>query len=42
MASRNSIRLLLVGSGPRLVAAALVTTALWALFFWATASPGAL
>jgi len=36
------IRLLLVGAGPRLIGAGLVVAALWAGFFWATTTPGAL
>ena len=35
-------RLLLLGVGPRLAAATLVAAALWAGFFWATSTPGAL
>lgn len=38
----SSIRLLLLGAGPRLAGAALVIAALWAGFFWAIATPGAL
>lgn len=37
----SSLRLLLVGAGPRLIIAALVIAALWLGFFWATATPGA-
>jgi hypothetical protein len=36
------LRLLLLGVGPRLVGAALIVAALWAGFFWATSTPGAL
>ena len=35
-------RLLLLGAGPRLAGAALVVVLLWAGFFWATSTPGAL
>ena len=31
--------ILLVGAGPRLMAAALIVLALWAGFFWATGLP---
>ncbi len=36
------LRLLLVGAGARLAGAALIVAALWAGFFWATSTPGAL
>ncbi len=36
------VRLLLLGAGPRLAGAALIVAALWAGFFWATSTPGAL
>lgn len=39
---RPALRLLLLGSGPRLVGAALIVAVLWAGFFWATLSPGTL
>ena len=39
---RSMVRLLLLGAGPRLVGAALIVAALWAGFFWATSTPGAL
>ena len=39
---RSEIRLLLLGAGPRLAGAALIVAALWAGFFWATSTPGAL
>lgn len=39
---RSAVGLLLVGAGPRLLAAAVIVGLLWAGFFWATASPGAL
>ena len=38
----TAARLLLVGAGPRLAGAALIVAVLWAGFFWATATPGAL
>ena len=34
--------MLLIGVGPRLVGAALIVMLLWALFFWATSTPGSL
>ncbi|MEL6335383.1 MAG: hypothetical protein AAFQ88_01930 [Pseudomonadota bacterium] len=34
--------LLLLGAGPRLAVALLILGLLWAGFFWATTSPGAL
>lgn len=37
----TSIRLLLLGAGPRLAGAAVVIAVLWAGFFWATTTPGA-
>mgnify|MGYP000034989912 FL=1 len=36
-----SLRLLLVGAGPRLAVACLVVTALWLGFLWATTKFGA-
>ena len=36
------LRLLLLGAGLRLAAAALIVAVLWAGFFWATGTPGAL
>ena len=39
---RSMVGLLLLGAGPRLIAAALVVAALWAGFLWATSTPGAL
>ena len=36
------LRLLLIGAGPRLVGAALIAALLWAGFFWATSTLGAL
>ena len=36
------LRLLLVGVGPRIAGALLVVALIWAGFFWATSSPGAL
>ena len=36
------LRLLPLGAGPRLVGAALIVAALWAGFFWATSTQGAL
>ncbi len=38
---RPSLRLLLLGAGPRLSGAAVIVTLLWLGFFWATSSPGA-
>ena len=40
--SSSSLRLLLIGAGPRLAGAALIVAALWAGFLWATATPGGL
>ena len=40
--SASSLRLLLIGVGPRLAGAALIVAALWAGFFWATSTPGGL
>lgn len=34
--------MLLIGAGPRLAGAALIAMLLWALFFWATSTPGSL
>ena len=42
MAQRSMVRLLLLGAGPRLAGAALIVALLWAGFFWATSTPGAL
>ncbi|MET1414437.1 hypothetical protein ABVF61_19355 [Roseibium sp. HPY-6] len=42
MSAEKTLRLLLVGAGARLVAALFVVAALWAAFFWATSTPGAL
>ncbi|MEM8959022.1 MAG: hypothetical protein AAGC86_14555 [Pseudomonadota bacterium] len=39
---RDMLRLLLLGSGPRLAGAAVVVALLWAAFFWATSTPGGL
>ena len=39
---RTMLRLLLVGAGPRIAVALLVVALLWAGFFWAMSSPGAL
>ena len=41
-AHRSMVRLLLLGAGPRLAGAMLIVAALWAGFFWATSTPGAL
>ncbi|MEO1706009.1 MAG: hypothetical protein AAFR53_06455 [Pseudomonadota bacterium] len=38
----KAIGLLLVGSGTRILGAALIVALLWGGFFWATATPGAL
>lgn len=38
----KALGLLLVGAGPRLMVAAVIVALLWAGFFWATSSPGAL
>lgn len=38
----SSLRLLLIGAGPRLAGAALIVAVLWAGFFWATSTPGGL
>ncbi len=38
----QELRLLLLGSGPRLAVAALVVALLWLGYFWATATPGGL
>lgn len=37
-----SAGLIMLGAGRRTLIAAIVCTALWALFFWATSSPGGL
>lgn len=37
-----ALRLLLLGAVSRLAGAALIVAALWAGFFWATSTPGAL
>ncbi len=42
MARRAIFRLLLLGVGPRLAGATLIVAALWAGFFLATSTPGAL
>ncbi len=42
MSDRFGLRLLLVGAAPRVGIALLVVGLLWAGFFWATATPGAL
>ena len=39
---RSMVGLLLLGAGPRLIGALLIVAALWAGFFWATSTPGAL
>ena len=40
---RNQVfGLILIGAGRRLALATLIAIALWALYFWATSSPGAL
>ncbi len=40
---RNTMRgMLLIGVGPRLAAAVLIAMLLWAMFFWATSTPGSL
>ena len=39
---KSEIRLLLLGTWPRLAGAALIVAILWAGFFWATSTPGAL
>lgn len=41
MTKPRAINLLLAGANVRLVCAAVVVAALWAGFFWATATPGA-
>lgn len=38
----QAIGLIMIGAGRRLVYAALIAVALWALFFWATSAPGGL
>lgn len=35
-----SLRLLLIGAGPRLLGAAAIVAALWAAFYWATGNLG--
>jgi len=42
MSAQKTLRLLLVGAGARLIGAVIVVAALWAGFFWATSTPGAL
>ncbi len=42
MIAQKTLSLLLVGAGARLVGAVFVVAALWAGFFWATSTPGAL
>jgi hypothetical protein len=39
---QSAVRLLLLGAAPRLAGAILIVALLWAAFFWATATPGAL
>jgi len=39
---KTDYKLLLVGIGPRLGAAILITAILWVGFHWATSNPGAL
>ena len=39
---QSAVRLLLLGAAPRLVGAVLIVALLWAGFFWATATPGAI
>ena len=36
----QSLRLLPLGAGSRLVGVALIVAALWIAFFWATSTPG--
>lgn len=38
----TGIGLIMLGAGQRIAIAAVLIAALWALFFWATSSPGAL
>ena len=38
---RPTLRLLLLGAGPRLAGAAVIVALLWLGFIWATSSPGA-
>ena len=39
---RSTVRgTLLIGLGPRLAATMLIMMSLWAMFFWATSTPGA-
>lgn len=42
MNAQKTVRLLLVGAGARMVGALIIVAALWAGFFWATSTPGAL
>ena len=42
MSARPALRLLLLGARSRLIGAALIVAVLWAGFFWATSTPGAL
>ncbi|MEM7194326.1 MAG: hypothetical protein AAF402_05195 [Pseudomonadota bacterium] len=39
---KMTLRLLLIGAGPRLAGVIVLAALLWAGFFWATTSPGAL
>ena len=38
----NNVRLLLVGTGPRLLGAVVVVVLMWIGFLWATSTPGGL
>ena len=38
---RPTLRLLLLGAGPRLAGAAIIVALLWLGFVWATSTPGA-
>ena len=40
MAGRPTLRLLLLGAGPRLAGAAAIVALLWLGFAWATSTPG--
>lgn len=42
MNAQNALRLLLVGAVARLAGAVIIVALLWAGFFWATSTPGAL
>ena len=38
---RSTVRgMLLIGVGPRFAGAILIAMSLWAMFFWATSTPG--